>query len=78
MRGSVEGRRALLRRWSISLPRPTAGYIDGFRSQIVRDDGGVQIFTRRGVDRTANYRHLAKVARDLEVESAIIAARSSP
>lgn len=45
---------------------------DGYRSQIVKDDGGVRIFTRRGFDWTAKYRDLAKAAADLEVESAII------
>jgi DNA ligase D-like protein (predicted ligase) len=45
---------------------------DGYRSQIVRDDAGVRIFTRRGVDWTAKYRDLAKAAGDLKVESAII------
>ncbi|WP_348641125.1 hypothetical protein [Mesorhizobium sp. B2-3-15] len=45
---------------------------DGYRSQIVKDEGGVRIFTRRGLDGTAKYRDLAKAAGDLEVESAII------
>ncbi|MBZ9670916.1 ATP-dependent DNA ligase [Mesorhizobium sp. ES1-3] len=45
---------------------------DGYRSQIIKDDGGVRIFTRRGLDWTAKYRDLAKAASDLDVESAII------
>ncbi|MBZ9894260.1 ATP-dependent DNA ligase [Mesorhizobium sp. BR1-1-6] len=45
---------------------------DGYRSQIIRDETGVRIFTRRGLDWTAKYRDLAKTAANLEVESAII------
>ncbi|WP_123149905.1 RNA ligase family protein [Mesorhizobium delmotii] len=45
---------------------------DGYRSQIVIDDEGVSIFTRRGLDWTTKYRDLAKAAAELEVESAII------
>ncbi|MCV3209587.1 ATP-dependent DNA ligase [Mesorhizobium sp. YC-39] len=45
---------------------------DGYRSQIVRDAGGVRIFTRRGLDWTAKYRDLAAAAGALDVESAII------
>ncbi|MDG4885345.1 ATP-dependent DNA ligase [Mesorhizobium sp. WSM4884] len=45
---------------------------DGFRSQIVRDDDGVRIFTRRGFDWTAKYRDLSKAAAALNSENAII------
>lgn len=45
---------------------------DGYRSQIVIDDDGVRIFTRRGLDWTAKYRDLAEAAKLLGVESAII------
>ncbi|TPK81054.1 ATP-dependent DNA ligase [Mesorhizobium sp. B2-4-13] len=45
---------------------------DGYRSQIIKDEGGVRIFTRRGLDWTARYRNLAKVAGDLNVENAIL------
>ncbi|TPI27689.1 ATP-dependent DNA ligase [Mesorhizobium sp. B3-2-1] len=45
---------------------------DGYRSQMIKDVGGVRIFTRRGLDWTAKYRDLAKAADELEVESAII------
>lgn len=45
---------------------------DGYRSQIVRDEGGVRIFTRRGIDWTAKYRDLVKAAGELNAESAII------
>ncbi|MEI9409321.1 ATP-dependent DNA ligase [Mesorhizobium salmacidum] len=45
---------------------------DGYRSQIIKDEGGVRIFTRRGLDWTDRYRDLAKAAAGLDVESAII------
>ncbi|AZO55674.1 MULTISPECIES: ATP-dependent DNA ligase [unclassified Mesorhizobium] len=45
---------------------------DGYRSQILKDEDGVRIFTRRGLDWTAKYRDLAKAAGDLDVDSAII------
>ncbi|WP_246506373.1 ATP-dependent DNA ligase [Mesorhizobium silamurunense] len=45
---------------------------DGYRSQIIFDDGEVQIFTRRGRDWTAKYRHLVETAKGLNVQSAII------
>ncbi|TIX59051.1 MAG: ATP-dependent DNA ligase [Mesorhizobium sp.] len=45
---------------------------DGYRSQIIIDAGGVRIFTRRGLDWTANYRDLAAAAKTLDVENAII------
>ncbi|MER8849940.1 ATP-dependent DNA ligase [Mesorhizobium australicum] len=45
---------------------------DGYRSQIIKDETGVRIFTRRGLDWTAKYRDLAKAAAELEVESAVI------
>ena len=45
---------------------------DGYRSQIVRDTGGVRIFTRRGLDWTTKYRDLVKAAGELNAESAII------
>ncbi|RWJ96505.1 RNA ligase family protein [Mesorhizobium sp.] len=45
---------------------------DGYRSQIVRDAGGVRIFTRRGLDWTSKYRDLSHAAAALDVESAII------
>ncbi|MER8806005.1 ATP-dependent DNA ligase [Mesorhizobium australicum] len=45
---------------------------DGYRSQIIKDEGRVRIFTRRGLGWTAKYRDLAKAAGDLDVESAII------
>ncbi|MBZ9709824.1 ATP-dependent DNA ligase [Mesorhizobium sp. ESP7-2] len=45
---------------------------DGYRSQIIKDEGGVRIFTRRGLDWTAKYRDLAKAAASLDVDSAII------
>ncbi|TGP49674.1 ATP-dependent DNA ligase [bacterium M00.F.Ca.ET.230.01.1.1] len=45
---------------------------DGYRSQIIRDDDGVRIFTRRGIDWTAKYRDLVKAAGELNAESAII------
>ncbi|TPL30157.1 ATP-dependent DNA ligase [Mesorhizobium sp. B2-4-7] len=45
---------------------------DGYRSQIIKDETGVRIFTRRGLDWTAKYRDLARTAAGLDVESAII------
>jgi len=46
---------------------------DGYRSQIVKDAGGVRVFTRRGLDWTSKYRDIAKAAGELdEVQSAII------
>ncbi|MBZ9799430.1 hypothetical protein [Mesorhizobium sp. ES1-4] len=45
---------------------------DGYRSQIVKDETGVRIFTRRRLDWTAKYRDLGKPASDIDVESAII------
>lgn len=45
---------------------------DGYRSQIVRDEDGVRIYTRRGLDWTAKYRDLVAAAGELNAESAII------
>ena len=45
---------------------------DGYRSQMIIDEGGTRIFTRRGLDWTSKYRDLAAAAATLEVESAII------
>ena len=45
---------------------------DGYRSQIVIDEAGTRIFTRRGLDWTSKYRDLAAAAAELGVEDAII------
>ncbi|MGO4637815.1 RNA ligase family protein [Mesorhizobium sp. 2RAF45] len=46
---------------------------DGYRSQIIIDEKGTRVFTRRGLDWTAKYRDIAKAAGELdEVQSAII------
>ena len=45
---------------------------DGYRSQIVSDEHGIRIFTRRGLDWTARYHDLVKAAGELIAESAII------
>ncbi|MER8465988.1 ATP-dependent DNA ligase [Mesorhizobium sp. M1396] len=45
---------------------------DGYRSQIVRDEDGVRIFTRRGLDWSAKYRDLVDAAKRLNVQNAII------
>ena len=45
---------------------------DGYRSQIVIDDDGVRIFTRRGLDWTTKYHDLAKAAASFNLENAII------
>lgn len=50
---------------------------DGYRSQIVIDDGDVRIFTRRGFDWTAKYHDLVETAKGLDVQSAIIDGESS-
>ena len=51
---------------------------DGYRAQIVRDAGGVRIFTRWGLAWTSKYRDLAKAAGELKVESAIIDGEINP
>ncbi|KAA3452254.1 ATP-dependent DNA ligase [Mesorhizobium sp. SARCC-RB16n] len=61
----------------VEKPPEGAGWIheikfDGYRSQIIKDETGVRIFTRRGLDWTDKYRDLAKAAAGLDVESAII------
>jgi bifunctional non-homologous end joining protein LigD len=45
---------------------------DGYRSQVVIDDGDVRIFTRNGLDWTAKYRNLVEAAKQLPVTSAIV------
>ena len=45
---------------------------DGYRSQLIIDDDGTRIYTRRGLDWTSKYRDLASAASALEVESAIL------
>ncbi|PTE12411.1 RNA ligase family protein [Mesorhizobium helmanticense] len=45
---------------------------DGYRSQLIIENNDIRIFTRRGLDWTAKYRHLATAAHLLEAESAII------
>ncbi|RUX97454.1 MULTISPECIES: ATP-dependent DNA ligase [unclassified Mesorhizobium] len=45
---------------------------DGYRSQMIIDETGTRIYTRRGLDWTAKYRDLAAAAKTLDVESAII------
>jgi DNA ligase D-like protein (predicted ligase) len=45
---------------------------DGYRSQIVLEEGAARIFTRNGHDWTAKYRDLAAAAVALGVENAII------
>ncbi|RWE74243.1 ATP-dependent DNA ligase [Mesorhizobium sp.] len=45
---------------------------DGYRSQIVKDDEGVRVFTKSGIDWTAKYKSIAKEAETLEAESFII------
>lgn len=44
----------------------------GDGAQIIIDDEGVRIFTRRGLDWTSKYHDLAKAAGELSVESAIV------
>lgn len=45
---------------------------DGYRTQIVIDDSGVRIFTRRGLDWTSKYKPIAEASKALQVENAII------
>lgn len=45
---------------------------DGYRSQVVIDEDGTRIYTRRGLDWTSKYRDLASAAGSLGVENAII------
>ena len=44
----------------------------GYQSQLIIDDDGTRIFTRRGLDWTSEYRDLAKAAGEIDVENAII------
>jgi ATP-dependent DNA ligase len=44
---------------------------DGYRSQLIIDDDGTRIYTRRGLDWTSKYRDLAAAGAALGVESAI-------
>ncbi|MER8486078.1 ATP-dependent DNA ligase [Mesorhizobium sp. M1322] len=45
---------------------------DGYRSQMIIDECGTRIFTRRGLDWTAKYRDLVAASKSLAVDSAII------
>jgi DNA ligase D-like protein (predicted ligase) len=45
---------------------------DGYRSQMVIDEDGTRIYTRRGLDWTSKYRDLAAASAELGAESAII------
>ncbi|RUX26199.1 ATP-dependent DNA ligase [Mesorhizobium sp. M2A.F.Ca.ET.042.01.1.1] len=45
---------------------------DGYRSQIIKDDEGVRVFTKSGIDWTAKYKSIAKEAETLEAKSFII------
>ncbi|AZO41359.1 ATP-dependent DNA ligase [Mesorhizobium sp. M7D.F.Ca.US.005.01.1.1] len=45
---------------------------DGYRSQLIIDEDGTRIFTRRGLDWTSKYRDLVKEAASLGGESAIV------
>ncbi|RWP38561.1 MAG: ATP-dependent DNA ligase [Mesorhizobium sp.] len=45
---------------------------DGYRSQILIDNGEVRIFTRRGLDWTAKFRDLAETAKGLNVQNVIV------
>ena len=45
---------------------------DGYRTQIVIEQGIVRVFTRRGFDWALRYKHLAAEAANLPCQSAII------
>ncbi|BBD41417.1 ATP-dependent DNA ligase (plasmid) [Aminobacter sp. Y103A] len=46
--------------------------LDGYRSQIVINGPDVRIYTRRGLDWSAEYRDLVEAAKALDVETAIV------
>jgi bifunctional non-homologous end joining protein LigD len=45
---------------------------DGYRSQMIIDEEGTRIFTRRGLDWTAKFRDITEAAKGLNAQSAII------
>jgi bifunctional non-homologous end joining protein LigD len=45
---------------------------DGYRSQMIIDEEGARIFTRRGLDWTAKFRDITEAAKGLNAQSAII------
>ncbi|RJT32869.1 ATP-dependent DNA ligase [Mesorhizobium waimense] len=45
---------------------------DGYRTQIVIDDSGVRLFTRRGHDWTSKYSPIAEASKALHVERAVL------
>ena len=45
---------------------------DGYRTQLIKDDEGVRIFTKSGIDWTAKYKPIANEAEELRAESFII------
>ncbi|TGQ12387.1 ATP-dependent DNA ligase [Mesorhizobium sp. M2E.F.Ca.ET.166.01.1.1] len=45
---------------------------DGYRTQLIKDDEGVRIFTKSGIDWTAKYKPIANEAEGLRAESFII------
>ena len=45
---------------------------DGYRSQMIIDEDGTRIYTRRGLDWTSKYRDLVAASPELGAESAII------
>ncbi|WP_348631201.1 hypothetical protein [Mesorhizobium sp. WSM3224] len=45
---------------------------DGYRTQIVKDAGGIRLFTKNGFDWTAKYKPLAAEAAGLRAESFVL------
>ncbi|RWH73410.1 RNA ligase family protein [Mesorhizobium sp.] len=45
---------------------------DGYRTQVIKDTGGIRLFTKSGVDWTVKYKPIAKEAEGLTAESFII------
>ncbi|MBZ9884810.1 ATP-dependent DNA ligase [Mesorhizobium sp. CA10] len=45
---------------------------DGYRTQLIKDDEGIRLFTKSGIDWTAKYKPIAKEAEGLKADSFII------
>lgn len=58
--------------WSNSRPWSHEVKFDGYRTQIIKDAGGIRFYTKNGFDWTAKYRPLADEAKAIDAESVII------
>ncbi|WP_352735398.1 hypothetical protein [Mesorhizobium sp. M0276] len=45
---------------------------DGYRTQVIKDAGGIRLFTKNGFDWTGRYRTLAEEAAAIEAETFIL------